>query len=439
MGILRRIIEYKTPDPVPPGATTDDVGNVSTVTGANTSDALEHLDAQKIEKNADIVGATKTKITYDVSGLVTAGTDATTDDILNNSTVDGVTDSDALEHLDLNKAEASITITSGNGYITGGGNLTTSQVLTANMTAIATDIKMNGTQALGASGFLADAAHVHPNDTSKEDAFTKNTAFNKNYSVTATDIKMNGVQALGSNDTLARSDHVHPSDATKTDLATLTTKGDLYARNASEIVRLPVGSDGAVLIADSTTDAGLSYSTDIAPLSGGAKVWINFKGDVGAARTVSSLTSSGTIATLTTNTAHGLSVGDYITVSGADQSAYNIQAMVESVPTTTSLTYNIASTAVSPATGTIIYSENYIRSSYGVDYIVDNGVGDWDIYFLNSFTTNGYAAVLGSNEVGNNHNTAVNTRDVDYVNIINDSGTDAKRDTSYVAVAIFGE
>lgn len=38
-----------------------------------------------VQKNSAIVGATKTKITYDTKGLVTAGTDATTADI-NDST-----------------------------------------------------------------------------------------------------------------------------------------------------------------------------------------------------------------------------------------------------------------------------------------------------------------------------------------------------------------
>lgn len=51
------------------------IGNTS---GTNTGDQdLSGL----VVKNANIVGATKTKITYDVKGLVTAGADATTTDI----------------------------------------------------------------------------------------------------------------------------------------------------------------------------------------------------------------------------------------------------------------------------------------------------------------------------------------------------------------------
>lgn len=52
-------------------------------------------------------------------------------------------------------------------------------------------------------------------DNLKENAFTKNTAFNKNYSTTATDIKANGIQNVGTLDTLPRADHVHPTDTTR--------------------------------------------------------------------------------------------------------------------------------------------------------------------------------------------------------------------------------
>lgn len=48
--------------------------------GGVTSDIQAQLDA-KVDENAPIVGATKTKITYDSKGLVTAGADATTSDI----------------------------------------------------------------------------------------------------------------------------------------------------------------------------------------------------------------------------------------------------------------------------------------------------------------------------------------------------------------------
>jgi hypothetical protein len=56
-----------------------------------TSAIQTQLDA-KVIKNADIVAATKTKITYDAKGLVTAGADATTADIADSTDKRYVTD-----------------------------------------------------------------------------------------------------------------------------------------------------------------------------------------------------------------------------------------------------------------------------------------------------------------------------------------------------------
>ena len=53
-------------------------GNISAVT---VQGALNELDAEKVIGNAAITGSTKTKITYDSKGLVTLGVDATTADI----------------------------------------------------------------------------------------------------------------------------------------------------------------------------------------------------------------------------------------------------------------------------------------------------------------------------------------------------------------------
>lgn len=56
---------------------------------------------------------------------------------------------------------------------------------------------------------------------------TKNTAFNKNYGTTATDVKMNGTQAVGSVDAIARIDHVHPTDTSRAaDNAVVKLTGD---------------------------------------------------------------------------------------------------------------------------------------------------------------------------------------------------------------------
>lgn len=65
--------------------------------------------------------------------------------------------------------------------------------------------------------------------------------------------------------------------------------------------------------------------------------------------------SSGTsaVVTATTATAHGISNGATITVSGASGAAYNGTFSVTSVPTTTTLTYNIAVGPATPSTASI--------------------------------------------------------------------------------------
>lgn len=67
---------------------------------------------------------------------------------------------------------------------------------------------------------------------------------------------------------------------------------------------------------------------------------------------VSSITRSGTTATVTTATPHGLSTGDSATIGGAAQADYNIDAVV-TVLTATTFTYDVANSPATPATGTI--------------------------------------------------------------------------------------
>ena len=68
-----------------------------------------------------------------------------------------------------------------------------------------------------------------------------------------------------------------------------------------------------------------------------------------------SITSSGTTATVTTRFAHNLAVGTVVTVTGCDQGTYNGKYTIASVPSGTTFTYTMGSTpSVSTATGLII-------------------------------------------------------------------------------------
>jgi hypothetical protein len=68
--------------------------------------------------------------------------------------------------------------------------------------------------------------------------------------------------------------------------------------------------------------------------------------------TVGLVQSSGT-ATATSTTAHGFSRGYNVTIAGADQTEYNGSFEILTVPSTTTFTFSVDSTATSPATGTI--------------------------------------------------------------------------------------
>ena len=73
------------------------LGNVDNTSDANkpVSTAQQTALDLKVDENAAITGATKTKITYDVKGLVTAGADATTADIADSTNKRYVTDAES--------------------------------------------------------------------------------------------------------------------------------------------------------------------------------------------------------------------------------------------------------------------------------------------------------------------------------------------------------
>lgn len=80
--------------------------------------------------------------------------------------------------------------------------------------------------------------------------------------------------------------------------------------------------------------------------------------------TLSSLSRSGTTATGTTASAHGLEVNNYITIAGANESDYNGTFRVTAVPTTTTFTYTVDNSPSSPATGTITMQERNVVYRY---------------------------------------------------------------------------
>lgn len=83
-----------------------------------------------------------------------------------------------------------------------------------------------------------------------------------------------------------------------------------------------------------------------------------------SAVSVSSITHTSGTATVTTATAHGYSVNQYVTIAGADQSGYNGTFRITLVPSTTTFNISVDSGTVSPATGTITVTKRNIVYRY---------------------------------------------------------------------------
>ena len=74
---------------------------------------------------------------------------------------------------------------------------------------------------------------------------------------------------------------------------------------------------------------------------------------VGTGGATTAATGTGTVATLTTTSAHGLAVGDTITVAGVTPTGYNGTYAVTAVPSATQVSYANTTTAAQTVAGTI--------------------------------------------------------------------------------------
>lgn len=80
------------------------------------------------------------------------------------------------------------------------------------------------------------------------------------------------------------------------------------------------------------------------------------------------LTSSTTTVTATSSSAHGYLAGQYVTIAGANETAYNGTFEIVTAPTTTTFTYTALSTpSATPATGTITSTLKNIEYWYYKD------------------------------------------------------------------------
>lgn len=116
--------------------------------------------------------------------------------------------------------------------------------------------------------------------------------------------------------------------------------------------------DGAVVPMDPRDSRVFRFDWDTNNLGAGVAIASQAVQVVGMgtlALAISSITRSGSVATVTTTEAHGLTTGQTVTIAGADQDDYNISASV-TVLTSTTFTIAVAGTPATPATGTMTYS-----------------------------------------------------------------------------------
>lgn len=120
--------------------------------------------------------------------------------------------------------------------------------------------------------------------------------------------------------------------------------------------------------------------------------------------TVTTVSGTGTVATLTFSGAHGITVGEVITITGVTPTAFNGAYYVATVPSTTTLTYTYAGGAYVSGTATVntnggylvlptnstfnTASDNYIGIFVGSQYTnSQNGQPQWDQWYPGSVTT----------------------------------------------------
>ena len=108
---------------------------------------------------------------------------------------------------------------------------------------------INNPSSINNNGYLLNTDFITFNN--KEPAINKNTAFNRDFETLATNIKMDGIQSVGASNNIARSDHIHPSDTTKENLI-IATNTNQWFRGDKVFSNLPVSN--------STTDGILTAS-----------------------------------------------------------------------------------------------------------------------------------------------------------------------------------
>jgi hypothetical protein len=281
---------------------------IGDVTGLQTA-----LDG-KVDENAAITGATKTKITYAANGLVTAGADATTADIADSADRRYVTDAQqTVIGNTSNTNTGDVTLAGTPDYITISG-----QTITRGAIDLATDVTGNlpvtnlnsGTSASGSTFWRGDGTWATPagsGDVSDGDTLTSGLTFpNTGLHILDTNATHDLIIAPGSNLTADRTLTVTTGDASRT----LTISGD---------TTLSGGTHSGTNTGDQTSVTGNAGTVTVADAGGDTTTWVL----LGTAQTGSlapatdaGLTYNATTNALTATTFVGALTGNADTVTG---------------------------------------------------------------------------------------------------------------------------
>lgn len=128
--------------------------------------------------------------------------------------------------------------------------------------------------------------------------------------------------------------------------------GTVYLRGTGATV-----PSGSLVSVEDDGDQFRTLSEVIIPAGGSIPV----SGTTGIA--ITSITRVGTVASVITTAVHGLPAGAVVTISGANESQYNVTAEIENIGAST-FDYNMVSDPGGSATGTITYGDEKIASDH---------------------------------------------------------------------------
>jgi len=186
------------------------------------------------------------------------------------------------------------------------------------------------------------------------------------------------------------------------DMVAVTAAGNgLYSTNGGTSVTSFASTPPGILNYNSWSDGTVALSANDQTM-----VWAPsnegpyYSGNHGASWTatnliasVTSITQSGGVPTVVTSSANNFAVGQYITITGANPSAYNGTYTIASIINSTTFTYtdsNVTSSTSSPATGTITAGLNGTILSDKVN-------PNYFYYWSENETWNGFTLYISTN------------------------------------------